>query len=310
MSLPLCKRIHVPLLFASLILLPSLALAQAPPSPSPSPIVERPAPPPPAPRERELWKVNAQAGVLWLSGNSNSLGLSGGAVAVRDDKRNVLTLTLRGAYSSVADPPTNTSPLAKPAAANWLAAVRHDRLFGEPNASDLRANNVFGEGRVTQDKFAGTYLRPELTVGVGHFFVRSKEQTFRTEIGANYQHEWAAANPAPMAMPAINPVDFTQGPSKDYLGGRLAFLYENKFTPYAGFTDTAELTVSWIAAGALPMDDAFRVLFSNVATLSSTISSRVSIKLSNITKINSQPPANVKDQWDNTLEVTIGVTLL
>src|SRR4051812_46951217 len=65
---------------------PSLAAAQAPPAPTPDAVAPAPPPPPPPPTETDYWKANAQAGVLWLSGNSNSLALSAGAVVARDDK--------------------------------------------------------------------------------------------------------------------------------------------------------------------------------------------------------------------------------
>jgi len=292
------------------VVAPSLAAAQAPPAPTPDAVVPAPPPAPPPPKEIDYWKANAQAGVLWLSGNSNSLAISAGGVLARDDKLNVLTLTARGSYMSSANPPADDSPLAKAAAANWLAAIRYDRLLGDPNPEGLRLTNLFVEARVSQDKFAGIWLRPEATVGAGRYFVRSIVQTFRGELGFNYQHEWSAVDPAPTAMPATNPIDFDAGREKNYYGARLGLLYENKITPYASFSEIVELIVSGTTDTPLPTDAALRALFTNVASLSSNITTRVTIKLQDTLKVNSQPAAGVSKQWDNTLEVALAVTLL
>ena len=276
--------------------------------------------PKPPPTEKDYWTANAQAGLLWLWGNSNSLALSGSFKLQRKDLKNIITLSAKGAYALSKQAPAAGSPDLgyQNSAENGQVELRYDRIFSEKNT-------VFVAGRFSGDKFAGILGRPELQVGYSRFFLDRPKQVFRGEFGLDYMYEIYnnryAPNPNAAHMdamgnmvPAVLNADFTlKAPDPgQFLSARVLLGYENKFTQYASFSETVEVVMAFlnfnnIGAGA----DTFKhTLLTSTTTLSSTISKNVSLKLNFTLKGNFAVDNDKIKYLDTITEAVIAVTFL
>jgi len=213
------------------------------------------AAPPPPPVVKTSWKANMTFGLVYVDGNAHSLGLSGTGLLSARRWNNEWSLTGGGAYVvsgvskyGMGGPLTDTTN----SAANWFVKGRYDRYF-------LDKNTVFASLQGSGDRPAGFIYRIEPQVGYARLFFRSAHQLFRGEIGYDYTFEHRVLQP----MGAQR--DF------DYHSGRLFVYYENKFTPFASFTEGLEMLEAFNHL------EAFRL--NSITTLSSTIYKNVALKL-------------------------------
>jgi putative salt-induced outer membrane protein len=131
-------------------------------------------------------------------------------------------------------------------------------------------------------------------VGFAHIFFKSPHQLFRGELGFDFTYD--------RFLPGAMPIDAL------FYSGRGFVYYENKFTPYASFTEGVELLE------ALNKLEHFRL--NSITSLSSTISTRVSLKLNFTLKYNNDPPPRPPPNLgtfgplDTTLEAVCAITLL
>jgi putative salt-induced outer membrane protein YdiY len=211
------------------------------------------------------WKANMTFGLVYVAGNAQSLGMSGTGLVSGRRGNNEWTLTGGGAYVrsgtskyGMGGPITDTTN----SAANWLVKGRYDRYF-------LTKNTVYASFQSSGDKPAGYIYRIEPQVGYARLFFKSVHQLVRGEIGYDYTFEHRVAQPPPAERDV------------QYHSGRLFFYYENKFTPFASFTEGLELLE------AFNHTDAFRL--NNVATLSSTIYKNVALKVVYTLHFNNDP---------------------
>ncbi len=219
---------------------------------------------PPKPEVKPwVYKANASLGLIWAAGNSQSIGVSGNALFGFRHFNDAFELFGQGAYvqtgssSFGAGGPINTQTTSTEL---WLARARYDRFFFDKNT-------VFAAFQVSGDKPAGYWYRLEPQVGYARLLFKSIHQTLRTEIGYDYTREHQVAFP-PVFV--------------DYHSLRAFIFYENKFTPYASFSEGCELL--W----AMNNIDSVRV--NSLTSLSSTISKNVSLKLNFTVKFNNTPP--------------------
>ena len=181
--------------------------------------------PPPPPVHLTSWKANMTFGLVYVAGNAESLGLSGTGLVSARRGNNEWTLTGGGAYvlSGVsALGPGGPITDEQPSAANWFVKGRYDRYFFEKNTVYL---SFQGSG----DRPAGFIYRVEPQVGYARLFFKSAHQLVRGELGYDYTFEHRVLQPA--------------GAERDvqYHSGRVLLYYENKFTPYASFTEGLEM---------------------------------------------------------------------
>lgn len=184
-------------------------------------LTAKPAPPP----KPTVWHANLTLGLVWVAGNAQSLGLSGTGVASVRHYDDELTLGGGGAYVvSGTSKYGKGGPITGSAvsAANWLGKARYDRYF-------LGKNTAFVSFQMTGDKPAGFLYRIEPQAGYARLFWSSPRQLFRGEIGYDYTFEHRVAQP--MGAPR----------DVDYHSGRVYAYYENKFTPYASFSEGLEM---------------------------------------------------------------------
>jgi len=221
----------------------------------------------PAKPEVKKWelKANASLGLVWASGNSQSLGFSGNGLFSAKHYNNQWTLIGQTAYVvagiskfGTGGPITNSQT----STALWLLKARYDRYF-------LGSNTVFAAFQASGDKPAGYVYRLEPQVGYSRIFFKSDHQAFRGEFGYDYTFEHRS-----YALPPPNNIDLHCL--------RVYLFYENKFTHYASFSEGAETL--WA------VNDVESVRVNSLTSLSSTISKNVSLKLNFTVKFNNLPP--------------------
>jgi len=202
---------------------------------------------------------------VWVGGNSQSIGVSGSGLVGMRHYHNELTISGGGTYvSSYSSSYGKGGPLdtSDTSAANWLIRGRYDRYF-------LQKNAVFVVFQSNGDKPAGFVYRLEPQVGYARLFFKSDRQTFKGEIGFDYTYEHRVSGTDPRNV--------------DYYSGRLFFFYENKFTPYASFSEGLEMLE------AFNHTESFRL--NSVTSLSSTIYKNIALKLNFTLKFNNDPGA-------------------
>jgi hypothetical protein len=188
-------------------------------------------------------------------------------------------------------------------ASNWLARVRYDRYF-------LEKNTAYASLQTSGDIYAGILYRIEPQLGYARLFWKSVHQELRGELGVDYIYERYYQPQKPMTTGCLSP-----GPVEACLiSGRLFLFYENKFTPYASFSEGLEYLQ--------PFNRPDFLRLSSITSLSSTISKRVALKLSFTLKYNNHPPDRPApnadalgnpipfERVDTILEAVLAVTLL
>jgi putative salt-induced outer membrane protein YdiY len=217
-----------------------------------------------------LWKANMTLGLTWIDGNAQSVGFSATGSASMKHWNNELSLNVGGAYVYAGTSkygPGGPVTDKQQAAGNWLFRLRYDRYF-------LVKNTVFAYFQASGDDFAGYEHRLEAQVGYARLFWQSVHQTFRGEIGFDYMHEYR-----------VQPASCTERPCRifDYYNGRLFLFYENKFTPWASFSEGLELLE------AFNRPEAFRL--NSLTTLSSMIAKNFALKVNFKLMFNNDPPS-------------------
>jgi hypothetical protein len=248
----------------------------------------------PAPKPT-VWKANMTAGVIWADGNAQSIGVSGSGFVGVKHYNNSAEFFAQGNYSKVGQPDVKGGPVTHEATATefWLWRLRYDRYF-------LKKNTFFVTYQMAGDRPSGYVYRLEPQAGYSRLFFESPHQLFKGEIGYDYTFEHRP--------PGITPRN------ADFHSVRLFLGYENKFTPYATFTEGLE--VLWSPDQAERNE---HVRVNSLTSVSSMISKNVSLKLNFTVKANFDPPLrpsppNPPNQTfqdvDTILEAVLAVTFL
>ncbi|MDB4970976.1 MAG: hypothetical protein JWN44_6665 [Myxococcales bacterium] len=247
---------------------------------------EPPDKPPPA----VTFKGNAQLGLIFVSGNSESLGFSANGLFGVKRYHNAFETFVQGAYARA-----GSSSLGKggpidtetEAAKNWLFRVRYDRYFGE-------RNSIFASYGMSGDPLAGYDYRIEPQVGFSRLFVKNDTSLLRGELGYDYTYDRYVVGSDPR--------------HKDFHSARAFVGIEHKLTPYAGFLEGFELL--WA------LNNVEHVRINSLSSLSAMISKHVTLKINLTIKANFDPPdrpAAIGGKYgvvDSILEAVLGVTFL
>jgi hypothetical protein len=203
------------------------------------------------------------AGLVWLAGNSQSIGFSGSALVGVKHWNNQFELSGGGAYVKTRNsrygkggPLTDDTVSAE----NWLIRGRYDRYFFDKNT-------VFASFQSSGDRPAGYVYRIEPQAGYARLFFKSDHQLFRGELGYDYTYEHRVAGSVPRNI--------------DYHSGRLFLFYENKFTPVATFSEGLEMLE------AVNHPESFRL--NSLTSLSSQIYKNISVKVNFTLHFNNDP---------------------
>jgi putative salt-induced outer membrane protein YdiY len=263
-------------------LLPLRALSQEAP-----PTFEYKAPPEKF-GDETVWKSNVQAGLLYVSGNAETIGGSIAGMVSYRHKFDQLELVLRAAYAYSG----TTSEVGGPvdghvtSAENWLGRLRYDRFFDDENS-------VYVAYQMNGDRLAGIAYRIEPQVGFAHRFIADKQQTLRGEVGLDYMYERYLAGAVPL--------------DDQFYSVRLYGFYENKFNALASFSQSLEL----LEAVNVPQ----HFLLNSVTTFTSTITTTWALKVSYILHLNCDPPPRPPPNtgtfgvYDGTLELVLALTI-
>jgi putative salt-induced outer membrane protein YdiY len=218
-----------------------------------------------------VWKANMTLGLTWIDGNAQSIGFSATGLTSVKHWNNEFTFNVGGAYvyGGFSQKYGTGGPVdnKKQTAGNWLWKLRYDRYF-------LEKNTIFTYFQMSGDEFAGFLRRYEAQIGYARLFWQSVHQTFKGEIGYDYMHEFR-----------VEPASCTERPCRvfNYHNARLFLFYENKFTPYASFSEGLEMLE------AFNRPEAFRL--NSLTTLSSSISKNFALKVNFRLAFNNDPPA-------------------
>ena len=153
---------------------------------------------------------------------------------------------------------------------------------------------MFFSFQMNGDRPAGINYRIEPQVGYARIFFRSVHQDFRGELGYDYSYE--------RYLTGTMPID------AHFHSGRLFLFYENKFTPYASFSEGLELLE------AFNKFEHFRL--NSLTSLSSTIAKNFALKINFTLKFNNDPPMRPapamgqSDKVDTVLEAVLAITLI
>jgi putative salt-induced outer membrane protein YdiY len=108
----------------------------------------------------------------------------------------------------------------------YLNAIAQDVQTGESFEISLRGgrkftefDDAFVEHTYLKNRFSGVDNRNTSSVGYGHFWFKSDEQTLRNEVGVGYTSE-----------------DRTDGTKLSFMSGLVGLLYKYKLSPTADFT--------------------------------------------------------------------------
>lgn len=224
------------------------------------------------PQRPTIWKADVAAGLVWVTGNSQSLGVTGQFLGSVRHYNNEFTLNGSGAYVSsstskygAGGPLTDSSTTVQ----RWLVRGRYDRYF-------LKKNSVYVSFQSNGDAPAGFDYRLEPQIGYSRIFYLSAVQQFRGEVGYDYTREQRI----PGADPAV----------VEYHSGRLFLFYENHINSHVAFSESLELLESFNQL------ESFRL--NSITSLSSTIYKNISIKLNFTLNYNNSPalrPTNLVD---------------
>lgn len=168
------------LALAIAFLVPSLALGDEPP---PTPATPAPTPAPAPTPEKVEWKGGVAAGLIVLSGNSNTTTFTGSANASRETFGWILSTKAAAAYGQ-------NRPTGAPNQVTAYSAsgqVRLDRKLG-------RVWSVFGLGALEADHVANIEYRTAAELGAAAQWVERKEGDWvrlavRTDLGFRYGYE-------------------------------------------------------------------------------------------------------------------------
>jgi hypothetical protein len=274
------------LLAVALLLSPSLALADDPKYEYREIPKESDKPPP----KPTTFKANAQLGIIWISGNAESIGFSASALGGVKHWNNAFEIFAQGAYARAGvSSQGKGGPIdeQQTAANNWLARARYDRYWSA-------RNTVFASYGMSGDDLAGFDYRIEPQIGVSRLLVKNDISLLRGEIGFDYTYEHYLEGTVP------NHASFYS--ARAFIG------IEHKLTPFAGFLEGFELL--WA------LNDVQRVRINSLSSLSAMLAKNWTLKMNLTIKANFDPPnrpAAIGGQFgvlDTTLEAVIAVTFL
>ena len=228
--------------------------------------------------------ASAELGGLWTSGNAQLYAVNAGIEAQHRWDRNQLSGVL-GANLGAAVPDANgdgrvdeNERLAGYVenARRAFTDVRYDRFLSD-------RDSVYALAGAFHDVFAGYDLRSHEQVGYSRLLVKNDSSTLRLEGGLDWAQEWR-----------------TTDEYANIVAARVLVGLKHAFNDNVRFSETLELYENILT----PED--LRIL--NTATLSSTLNSTFSLKLSHALIFDNLPVEGFR-KLDQTTAVTLVVTL-
>ena len=242
--------------------------------------------------EESKTDLSAELGGLWTSGNAVLYAVNGGLTFGRRWDRNKLAGLAGanlGAAVTDADASGNISPEERDAgytenSRRVFGEVRYDRYVTD-------RDSVYFLAGAFHDIFAGYDLRSHEQIGYSRQLIDEEKAQLRGEVGFDWAQEFYRSTPEAPVDP-----DY-----QNIFAGRVLAGGSYQFNDNVSFTDTFEVYVNVVQ----PED--LRIL--NTGTLTSTLSSNLSLKLSHILIFDNVPVEGFA-KFDQTTAVTLVATIL
>lgn len=228
--------------------------------------------------------LTAEAGAVWLAGNTKSITANGGVNFSIAHKMNRFGLVFGGAYGRgvVAGDATNT----------WLETAK--RVYGDARYDRFLiqdVNSIYVTAGAAHDPFAGLDLRFTAGAGYAHQLVKTDVHNLALEGGFNFTRD--------------EYVDGVDPNAQNFAGGRVFVGYRLTPTESFGFGQSLEALIGGTDNTDAPFDGR---LLSNTE-ITAQISKIFGIKLGFLVNWDFQPPEGFAPV-DTTASVTLVATLL
>ncbi len=239
------------------------------------------------------WIGNIGLGLTFITGNAQTLTLTGSASASRQFGAWMLGLKANGAYG-LANPDTNSSSVTNTTARRASASVRGDRTFGDGFAA------IFATVGGEFDHMKNIESRGLGELGASLTFFNMKEATYeklylRADLAARGGHETRFQYfPNPVVVDPYGVV---------ILAPRAAFTFRWGFSEYVRFSEEFEV-IPYVLAPELG-----RVLINSTTKLNARLTETLSLATSLLLNYDSKPPVPVGGAPRKELDValTVGV---
>lgn len=244
-------------------------------------------------REKPETSFKAELGGNYTSGNAVNWSVIGGVDVGHFWKSNKLTFLLNGTLSQSINDIEGDGKLTeeeRDAGLRWSSQsvtgrMRYDRFF---NANDAIYVMVDGQ----HDRFAGLTYRFSYQAGYARKIVDTEKTLFNTEVGLNYVQEKFTESPEETADDIFD---------NQYLAGRIMLGLQYKFNDNVAFIDTFETYINFFEIADLRLY--------NTATLSVSLTSAISLNLSNKLAFDNVPVEGFR-KLDQTTQLTFVAAIL
>lgn len=187
---------------------------------------------------RQATEASIGAGGLFSSGNARTVAVTGlGKLRVRRDEHQFTTLVSANfARAGQKAAPVETT------VENYQGMIRYDYFL---------TNNIalFLQTSARHDRFQGLDLRYNLDPGLAYFFINTKKQQLRSEVGYDFQYDVRRDESRVQALPAGSPANTPPLPLVDKTqaqhNARLFVGYDNKLYEQVLFTTGLEYLQSF-----------------------------------------------------------------
>ncbi len=241
----------------------------------------------------EKWVGNLGLGLTFITGNAQTLTLTGTASASRQFGAWMLGLKANGAYG-LANPDTNASAVTSTTARRAAASVRGDRTFGDGFAA------IFATAGGEFDHMKNIESRALGELGASLTFFNKKEATYeklylRADLAARGGHETRFQYfPTPVVVDPYGVI---------ILAPRAAFTFRWGFSEHVRFSEEFEV-IPYVLAPELG-----RVLINSTTKLNARLTETLSLATSLLLNYDSKPPVPTGGAPRKELDValTVGV---
>ncbi|PZR10528.1 MAG: DUF481 domain-containing protein [Archangium gephyra] len=241
----------------------------------------------------EKWVGNVGLGLTFITGNAQTLTLTGTASASRQFGNWMLGLKANGAYG-LANPDANSSSVTNTTARRALASVRGDRTFGDGFAA------IFATVGGEFDHMKNIESRGIGELGASLTFFNKKEATYeklylRADLAARGGHETRFQYfPTPALVDPYGVI---------ILAPRAALTFRWGFSEYVRFSEEFEV-IPYVLAPELG-----RTLINSTTKLNARLTETLSLATSLLLNYDSQPPVAAGGSPRKELDValTVGV---
>lgn len=250
------------------------------------------SPLPSADDPRHATEAALSAGGLFSSGNARTVAItSGGKFRHRDDEHQfTAAAAVNFARAGKKGEATDTT------VENYQGLLRYD-YFLTDNVS------LFLQSSARRDRFQGLDLRLNVDPGIAYYFINTKKQVLRAEIGYDLQHDIRrdadlVVAPAATAPPGTPPTTLEK--SKTLHNARAFVGYENKLYEQVAFVSSLEYLQNFEDT------ETYRLIFD--AGLKSNIGGKFAIATTYTMRYENAPLPNV-ERSDSIASVNLVYTL-